>query len=360
MTQPSPPEPPGLPPPSGGDANPSRRLLVIAVALIVLGGGGLFAWDFLSRGKPNDGFVKPVTQPLNRPVPIEQATPPSSQQTDQLAARIADLEARLAQVAPPPSQPAPSSTADPQIAELQAKVASLENALSLERARADRAEAAIRTTNQRLQTVLRTADALAHLRTSLERGYPFEHELDEVTASFSGDADAIARLQPLRQWAESGIASRADLRSALEMLGSDIVRAAILEAPQTWWQAIVARIKAMVVVRPTPDGDIPPAGTEDGDKPSAIVARAEAKLRDDDVAGAVNELASLNGAAADVAQAWVATARARVSADETMAALDDALHSSSASKEQTDHDQGSNNGTESPAPDRNSSTDDAP
>jgi hypothetical protein len=356
MTQPSPPELPVPPSPSGGDASASRRLLVIALALIVLGGGGLLGWDVLSRGKQADTFVRPVTQPLNRPAPADQASPSSSPQADQLAARIADLEVRLAQVTPSPQQPAPPSAADSQIAQLQAQLSSLENSLSIERARADRAEEAVHTTNQRLQMILRAAGALARLRTSLERGYPFEHELDEVTAALSGDADAIGRLQPLRQWAESGVASRADLRGALEILGSDIVRAAILEAPQTWWQAIVARLKAMIVVRPTPDGDIPSAGTEEGDKPPAIVARAEAKLRDDDIAGAINELAALNGAAADVAQAWVATARARVGADDTMAALDDALRSTSPPVNQSNRVPDS----DSSVPNQNSAPDAAP
>jgi hypothetical protein len=331
---------------------------MIAVAMIVLGGGGLLAWDMLSRGKTNDGFVKPLTQPLNHSTQTEQIPQSSSSQDDQLTARVADLESRLAQVSPPPSQPAPSSVADSQIAQLQAQVTSLQNTVSLERARADRAEDAVRDTNQKLQTTLRVAGALAHLRTSLERGYSFERELDEVTAAFSGNADASARLQSLRQWAESGIASRADLRSALETLGSDIVRASILEAPQTWWQAIVARIKAMIVVRPTPDGDIPSAGTEDGDKPPAIVARAEAKLRDDDVAGAITELSALNGAAADVAQAWVATARARVSADEIMAALDDALRSTASPKDQNG--QRSDDGSQNAEPGQKPLADDAP
>lgn len=333
MTEPSPPERPGLTPPRDGESHSSRRLLLLAIVLIALGGGGLFAWDWLSRGETNKLFVKPLPQVTNRntlaetaaPPPPSTAVPSPSPSSDQLSARVAELEARLAQVAPPPAQPAPPSAADPQVTQLQAEVASLETALSVERSRAARAEAAVQNANQRLQTALKVATALAHLRTSLDRGYPFEHEFDETSAVFSGDADMLVRLQPLHQWAESGIATSADLRTALEALGSDIVRAALLEGPKTWWQEIVARVKSLIVVRPTPDGDIPQAGTEDGDKPAAIVARAEAKLSDDDVAGAINELSALKGAAADVAEAWMATARARVTADETMAALDEAL-----------------------------------
>lgn len=336
-----------------------RRLLFVAVALIGLGGGGLFVWDWLSRGQHSDILLKPPPQAVNRPapgpsftspVPSTPPVPSSAPSSDELLARIAGLEARLAQVAPPPAQPAQASAADAQIAQLQARVASLENALAIERSRADRAQQMVRETGQRLQMTVRAAGALARLRTNLERGYPFEHEFDEANAALSFDANAVARLQPLRQWAESGIASRADLRAALDDLGADIIRAALLEGAQTSWQAIIARVKALVIVRPTPDGDIPQAGTPDGDRPPAIVARAEARLNDDDIAGALNELSALTGAAADVAQGWMATARARVNADEIMASLDDSLRTTLSTP--------STSATSNPVPEKNSPDDD--
>ena len=303
-----------------------------------LGGGGLFAWDWVVRGHGGESFQKPLMQSVNRSTSAEAppllspsadvAAAPARPSYDELAARLADLETRLSQVPLPPSQPAPPGAADAQIAQLQARIASLETSIAAEKTRADRAEQATRVVTERWQASLRTATALARLRTNLERGYPFEHEIEEASAAFAGNADAVARLQPLRQWAESGIATRADLRTTLETLGSDIARAALLEGAETFWQAIVARVRSLVIVRPTPDGDIPPPGTEEGDKPGAVVARGEARLRNDDVAGAIAELSALTGSAADVARAWVAAARARVTADQTIAALDDALHNS--------------------------------
>ena len=335
-----------------------RRLLIVAVALIGLGGGGLFIWGWLSPGQHGAGLPKPAVQ-ANRssqdgtfmsPVPtapVESSTRSSPPSSDDLQARIAGLEARLAQVAPP-TAPAQASAADAQIAQLQARVASLETALAVERSRADRAEQTVRDSAERLQRTLRAAGALARLCTNLERGYPFEHEFDDAKTALSSDAAAVARLQPLRQWAESGIASRADLRAALDGLGADIVRAGLLEGTQTWWQAIVARVKSLVIVRPAPDGDIPQAGTSEGDRPPAIVARAEARLNDDDIAGALNELSALTGASADVAQGWIATARARVNADDVMASLDDSLRTTLSTS-------GSN-----PVSDKNSPDDNAP
>jgi uroporphyrinogen-III synthase len=247
---------------------------------------------------------------------------------EELSARLSALESRLAQAtaAPPvPAQPSPPNPADAQVANLEAHVAALENAVASERARANRAEDEARQIGARLRTVAREAAALAHLGTNLERGYPFEREYDDATAAFGSDSRSAARLAPLRQWAESGIPTRAALREALETQGGDIVRASILGDATTWWQAIVAHVKALIVARPTPDGDIPAAGTPEGDRAPAIVARAEARLRDGDVAGALSELSSLSGTAADTAQAWIAAARARMAADEAMAALEESL-----------------------------------
>lgn len=335
MTGPIPPERPQLPPPRG-EAHSMRRLLLLAVALIGLGGGGLVIWGWLSQWQHDSVVVKTASSTTNRPAPdaplistspLPSATSLSTASPDELLARIAGLEARLAQVAPPAAQPAQASAADAQVAQLQAHVAALETALDVERSRADRAQQMVRDSAERLQKTLRAASALARLRTNLERGYPFEREFDAASAALSFDANALARLQPLSQWAESGIASRADLRAALDGLGVDIVRAGLLEGTQTSWQAIVARIRSLVIVRPAPDSDIPQAGTPEGDRPPAIVARAEARLNDDDIAGALNEISALTGTAADVAQGWIATARARVNADEIMAALDDWLRS---------------------------------
>lgn len=349
MTDPSSPEPRRIGPPPRKrrtETHASRRLFLLAVVLIALGGGGLVAWDWLSRGRGGEPFVRPLPQTVNKtaqeppsaltppsPVPAPPAQPsgpPSVSPLPQqdLAARLAALEARLAQatVSPTPSpQPAPPNPADAQIAQLQARIATLENTVAIERTRADRGQAEATSAVKRLQATVRAAGALARLRTNLERGYPFEREYDEASAAMAADSASRAGFASLRQWAESGIPTRGALREALETQGGEIVRAAVLESADTWWQAIITRIKALIVVRPTPDGDVPAAGTPDGDRAPAIVARAEVRLRDGDVPGAVSELSALSGAAADTAQAWIAAARARISADETLAALEEAL-----------------------------------
>ncbi|MGE5539680.1 MAG: COG4223 family protein [Gemmatimonas sp.] len=347
MTEPSLPPPDKPATPEKPEAH-AQRLLMVAIALIVIGGGGLLAWDRLrDRGEvvtrplptatrsppqfapapetPSAPSAAPSAAPPSSSRPAERDAPPPSTSAPDLSSRIADLERRLA--ATPPSEPAPSSAADAQIAQLEARVATLETSVATERARADRAEQAARAAADRLNQMTRAATAVARLRTSLERGQPFDREYDDVYAILAGNPAAVGRLQALRAWAESGIPTRAELREALDSQGSDIVRAALLENGGNWWQAIVARLKSLVIVRPTPDTDVPEAGAPGGDKPAAVVARAEAKVRDGDVSGAISEMTTLTGGAADVALAWVAAARARVSADDTIAAIEESLQS---------------------------------
>ena len=75
-----------------------------------------------------------------------------------------------------------------------------------------------------------------------------------------------------------------------------------------------ARLRSLVTVRPV-GGDVA------GDSPEAHLARAEARLDEGDLAGAVSELEALEGPAAEAAAPWLAGARARVAADQAIEAL---------------------------------------
>lgn len=351
------------PPPSEPhkDGKAARRLFISAIVLILVGGGGLLAWEGLWQTRNGGSFVRPLPNPsrqtaetappkaapsappaspvpapsaaslppANPPAPFASAPPPR----DDLAARLAGLESRLAEVQAEVKQPAPpsapasgsNSTDTKQIAGLEAQVASLESRLKIAQDAATRAESETHAARETLRRAVTAALALAHLRANVDSGAPFEREYDAAERALGFDPKADGLLQPLNQWAESGIATPAELRETLESQGSDIVRAALFENAHTWWENLVARMQALVIARPTADGDIPAAGTAEGDRPPAIIARAEAKLADDDVAGAVSELSALSGAAADTAGAWLAAAHARVNADRTMTALDGTL-----------------------------------
>jgi hypothetical protein len=85
-------------------------------------------------------------------------------------------------------------------------------------------------------------------------------------------------------------------------------------APDEGWVAdLWGRVRSVVSVRRT--GDI------EGDTTQAIVARAEVRLGDRDVAGAVSELDSLDGLSLELVRPWLELARARATADEAAALI---------------------------------------
>jgi hypothetical protein len=59
-----------------------------------------------------------------------------------------------------------------------------------------------------------------------------------------------------------------------------------------------------------------------GDSTDAVVARAEAKLDEDDLPGAIAMLQGLSGAAADLASPWIHDAQHRVAIDAAESDLD--------------------------------------
>jgi hypothetical protein len=59
----------------------------------------------------------------------------------------------------------------------------------------------------------------------------------------------------------------------------------------------------------------------EGSDADARVARAEARLADGDLAGAVAEIEGLEGPAAEAAAGWLERARARLAAEQALASL---------------------------------------
>ncbi len=151
------------------------------------------------------------------------------------------------------------------------------------------------------------------LRDALGRGAPFAAEITALKQAFAGDRGVMAALASLSKSAQRGVASHDDLARRLELLAPRLLRAAKRPAAGGWIEETWARISALVVIRPT-GGDVV------GDKPGAVLARAEAKLALGDLDGAVGEVERLSGPAA-AAGDWLAAARARLGAEAAIAVL---------------------------------------
>ncbi len=162
--------------------------------------------------------------------------------------------------------------------------------------------------------------ALLGFHNAISRGAPFAAELAMIERSFAGNQAVLALLAPLKPWSGRGVATVARLQSHLEAQIPVILRAARppVDDSGPWlkrnWARSWDRLQSLVVIRRVGE-DVP------GIAPDAIIARAEAILAKDDIAGAVTELSALEGAVAAAAKDWLAQARARLAADAALAAI---------------------------------------
>ncbi len=156
--------------------------------------------------------------------------------------------------------------------------------------------------------------AVGQLRAALRGSGPFEAELDTLRAVAADDADVAVAVATLAARAAVGVPTVAALRARFGAIAGPVVRAAGAAGERSWLDRLLDPLSGLVTVRPV--GDVP------GTSADAVVARAEARLKADDLAAAVAEVERLEGAPADLAADWLAAARARLAAERALAALE--------------------------------------
>ncbi|KAA0698976.1 hypothetical protein DTW90_13080 [Neorhizobium sp. P12A] len=145
------------------------------------------------------------------------------------------------------------------------------------------------------------AIAAAGLKAAIDRGGPFRPELDTF-ASVAPDDPAIA---DLRNFAETGIPSRADLiRQVPDVATAIVATSEQAEPDESWSNRLMSSAKSLVTVRPV--GDV------QGDGVDAIAARFENKVKNGDLPGAVNEWNTLPDAAKSASAAFKQSLDARI------------------------------------------------
>ncbi len=155
--------------------------------------------------------------------------------------------------------------------------------------------------------------AVGQLREAMARGDSFAPELASLQALTDNDPSFGPAINTLAAHAARGIKTRAQLRDEFARVAPAIMRNAGGDTTTSWWQAPIDRLSNLVSVRKI--GDVA------GDTPDAIAARAEYRLSEDDLAGAVSAVERLSGAPAEAARPWLADARARLDAERAVAAL---------------------------------------
>jgi hypothetical protein len=158
------------------------------------------------------------------------------------------------------------------------------------------------------------AIAFANLRSALSEGRPYAAELDTIGAL----APALGDLGVLPAYAEKGIPTVPELSRSFAT-AEDSALAATAPAPSgSFLDNLMASAESLVKIKRIDE----PAT---GEGPGAALARAKAALDKGDLALAVKEVETLDGAPRDAFSAWLGQARARLSADETLTRLEGLL-----------------------------------
>jgi hypothetical protein len=246
----------------------------------------------------------------------------------ELRQQIADLQTEVGQVAAVDDLAGQMEASQEQVAALGSQLEVLEAQLTAERERTGNLLAEVEGLGERLggaenrleslNDVRERAAALAlvsaQLDEAMRRAEPFEGTLERLSA-LGGDApevqDAVARLEPV---AASGVPRLEELRRELEAVGDEIVRRSRAPEGDGVFDQAKRNLMGLVTVRSV-------GADAEGSDADARVARAEARLADGDLAGAVAEIEGLEGPAAEAAAGWLERARARLAAEQALASL---------------------------------------
>jgi len=151
--------------------------------------------------------------------------------------------------------------------------------------------------------------ALLSLQRAVDEGTPYADELSVIERL----APEAGTLTALRASANQGTPTLASLKIQF----APAVRNALAATDGKKASGILGRFQKLISVRP--------ATPQQGDRPAAVISRAEAKLEKDELSAAVQELSALSGGAAEAFSDWMSQAQQRIDASSAIEALNDAL-----------------------------------
>lgn len=186
------------------------------------------------------------------------------------------------------------------ITELNNRLTDLEAARVMQRGASDNAQALVA--------------ALSALREVVRTSSSYEAELQTLAALAQGDVTLEQSVEGLASTASKGIPSTTALLGSFEGAANDIVRALAIPEGAGWVEQTVKNVTSLVNIRRAP-------GQTAGEGPLGIVARAEQNLHAGDLTAAVTELETLEGKPLEAAQAWLDSAKARMSADRNLSLM---------------------------------------
>ena len=170
--------------------------------------------------------------------------------------------------------------------------------------------------------------AVANLRQAISRDAPFEKSLETLKAVGGENPDIKTAAALLAKTARTGIPTLSTLRDRFELLAGRIVSASNALEERGWMERAANRVLSLVTWRRVNE-------KSDSVSIDAIVARAEARLREGDLQAAVKSLEGLSAKAQGDTKAntkanikaraqaapWLKDAKARVVAERAVATL---------------------------------------
>ena len=194
------------------------------------------------------------------------------------------------------------------------RLANAENALSGLAARLAAAEtrlSAVKAGGGATGTVV----ALSQLRAAAASGRPYGAALAVARTLAGGHESAAAILKALEPAAAAGAPVLPVLQRRFDALSARLVAAADPAQGESWAGRAWNRLKSTVVVRRT-------GRSVTGDSIPALVAQAEVRLADGDLAGAIARVRKMPEAAQKTAAEWLAAAERRAGVDAALTRLD--------------------------------------
>lgn len=259
-----------------------------------------------------EALTEPDLQPLSAGLAaltdeLEATRAEVAQSAEAARAELAELQGRVETLAEPVAA----------VPELTTRVASLADRVEdLDARLADVAQVAAQTRerleadDRRVRHALALALATTRVHEALRGTEPLAGAVDVLAPVAEADAEVAAAAETLRAAAAAGVPTLAELRRTFP--GGAIARAAADADDRGLLEEAADNVLGLVTVRRR---GAPANGVE------GAVARAEARLADGDLAGAVAEVEGLNGEPAQAAADWLERARGRLAAEAAAADL---------------------------------------
>jgi hypothetical protein len=231
---------------------------------------------------------------------------------DALNTKIAEIETRINAIGPGPDGATPEDIAaiNERIAGVEALANAAREAGSTVDSRLGALEQSLaaltgRVDSQAQQPKIALAIAASALKSAIERGAPFQSEL-ETLAAVAPQAPGLAEL---RIYAEKGIATRADIIAETDAAAKTMIAAANPPSENAdFFERLLSSAESLVTVRPI--------GAVEGPGVPETVARMEVALQAGDLAKAIAEFDSLPEPAKAAGAVFADKIRARLAVEQ--------------------------------------------